>query len=213
MQGCAITQINNEHEAPLRFPGGLHDTNREADLLARFILALITYGPLQKCSIKSILMYRVSKIPHIFFQFSQQKTLNVFSVKILQKNKMSHQPPAGPLCEVSTSCWSPFMYVKQLPALGSVNCSQAKHQNAFLIPLKERTITQSCPVGGGVNDRKCIIYIYYWNSNNAFLFFFGISSLQIILHKWKCFHINPDQGQCDHCNLKMKRLRMQGNIY
>lgn len=119
------------------------------------------------------LMYRVSKIPHIFFQFSQQKILNVFSMKMLQKNKMSHQPPAGPLCEVSISCWSPFMYVKQLPALGNVNCSQARHQNSFLIPLRERAITQSCPVGGGVNERKCIIFIYYWDNNNIPPLFFA----------------------------------------
>lgn len=104
------------------------------------------------------LMYRVSKMLHIFFQFSQQKILNVFSVKILQKNKMSHQPPAGPLREVSTACQSPSMYVKQLPALGNVNCLQARHQNAFLIPLKERTIAQSCLFGR--SECKEMDYIY-----------------------------------------------------
>lgn len=125
----------------------------------------------------SSLMYRVSKIPHIFSQFSQQKILNVFSVKILQKNRMSHQPPAGALCEVSTPCWSPFMYVKQLPALGNVNCSQVRHQNVFLIPLKERTITQSCPVGR--SEWEKMYYIYHWEliimPSPPFPFFFFLA--------------------------------------
>lgn len=47
LQGCAITEVNNEHEISIPFPGGLHDTNREADLLARFTFALITYGLLK----------------------------------------------------------------------------------------------------------------------------------------------------------------------
>lgn len=31
LPGCAITEVNNEHAASIPFPGGLHDTNREAD--------------------------------------------------------------------------------------------------------------------------------------------------------------------------------------